>query len=433
MSQLSSNSTSSNRRKKLLIWGPVVGGAAIVFGFVGLEVTMHPRFCGSCHSMKPYYKEWKHSTHQDVACVECHIEPGFKALVERKFMALKEGVVTLTGTQPPRPHSQVRDLVCLRPGCHSVDSINAGPVSYNGKEFYHELHLMEHESVGKLRCTSCHSQMVDGHHIAVNPDVCVLCHFKHTDMEDRLDGDVCMGCHKVPEEEVAVGMTGETFSHADYQGPDVRCAHCHADATHGTGRVLEVSCKACHKDPAKREHLSDHELLHEHHVKKHKVECYRCHTMIQHGARTGSALPKGGECARCHNQERHAAAFKIFQGIGGKGVDPSPGTKFRVGVDCIACHRGEDHQGGAQGCVACHGSDGASYLDDWKGELTSATHDVSRLLSQARRSAPDHEAIEVATHNLELVQDGRGVHNVWYALELLEHSKEQLNKALGKE
>ena len=53
------------------------------FGFVGLlifvQISSTPQFCGTCHNMKPYYQSWKHSKHNKIACVECHISPGITA------------------------------------------------------------------------------------------------------------------------------------------------------------------------------------------------------------------------------------------------------------------------------------------------------------------------------------------------------------------
>ncbi|WML46921.1 NapC/NirT family cytochrome c [Neobacillus sp. PS3-34] len=55
-------------------------------GFIGLETTSNSKFCSSCHEMKPEYYTWKASTHSEVDCVSCHIEPGPKIWQRTKPM-----------------------------------------------------------------------------------------------------------------------------------------------------------------------------------------------------------------------------------------------------------------------------------------------------------------------------------------------------------
>ena len=163
--------------KKVLI--PVLSVAVIALGYGGLEFTMTPRFCGSCHNMKVYYHEWQSSKHKDVACVECHIEPGFTNLVKRKIAASYELVSVITGKIPSRLHSDVRDVVCFRPGCHTPQKMEEPKTIAFGKSvrFDHSTHLGD-TPVGKLRCTVCHSQRGEGDHVGLNTEACVLCHYK---------------------------------------------------------------------------------------------------------------------------------------------------------------------------------------------------------------------------------------------------------------
>jgi nitrate/TMAO reductase-like tetraheme cytochrome c subunit len=69
----------------------VVAGAGLVLGFgivallTFVQISSTPTFCGTCHLMKPYYKSWKASKHNQIACVECHISPGLGAEVRKKY------------------------------------------------------------------------------------------------------------------------------------------------------------------------------------------------------------------------------------------------------------------------------------------------------------------------------------------------------------
>jgi len=97
-----------------LLFLPV--GLALVF--LGVQVSSQPRFCGSCHYMEPYYQSWKTSTHKDVTCVECHIPPGVRSEIRKKYEALAMVARYITGTYSTNPWAEVSDRSCLRPGCH---------------------------------------------------------------------------------------------------------------------------------------------------------------------------------------------------------------------------------------------------------------------------------------------------------------------------
>ena len=52
----------------------------------------------------------------------------------------------------------------------------------------------------KLRCTSCHSQIVQGSHMSVTTSTCFLCHFKDQHFNQGLG--TCTRCHQIPQEAV---------------------------------------------------------------------------------------------------------------------------------------------------------------------------------------------------------------------------------------
>ena len=95
-------------------------GLVAALGVVGLgaaiEVTSRPPFCGSCHIMQPYYQSWKASSHQHIACVECHIAPGVTAELRKKYEALSMVAKYFTATYGTNPWAEVEDAACLK--CH---------------------------------------------------------------------------------------------------------------------------------------------------------------------------------------------------------------------------------------------------------------------------------------------------------------------------
>jgi nitrate/TMAO reductase-like tetraheme cytochrome c subunit len=89
-----------------------------------LHYMESPEFCGqTCHTpMHPQYTSWQNTTHAEVACVQCHVGDGARALVHYKLAGVRQLVHVITGNYPrPIPASQA----VLRPAkevcstCHS--------------------------------------------------------------------------------------------------------------------------------------------------------------------------------------------------------------------------------------------------------------------------------------------------------------------------
>ena len=86
----------------------------IVAAAVAIPVTNHPKFCTSCHIIKPSYDTWVASTHKEVTCVACHVRPTVEGFIEDKVIKGVHDVwVTWFGTpkKPEDPGSMVFDQV----------------------------------------------------------------------------------------------------------------------------------------------------------------------------------------------------------------------------------------------------------------------------------------------------------------------------------
>jgi nitrate/TMAO reductase-like tetraheme cytochrome c subunit len=428
--------------------------AVIVVFFAGLlgvlEVTSQPIFCNSCHYISPYYQQWKKSTHNKVPCLECHAKPGFGNYLMRKYVALNEVVSTITGKFPPRPHAEVADASCLRKGCHETRLLK-GKVNFKGVTFDHTPHLTQERRGKKLRCTSCHAQMVMGTHIAVTKEVCFLCHFKGRMQTPEANTPAfCLKCHTVPDTAITIQNTGETFNHKDYSGPSIKCQYCHASVIRGDGRVPKEMCFQCHNKPENLARINDMEFIHENHITKHKVECYFCHMEIEHSLKPSEhsyASEKSiASCSQCHGN-RHFPTEQLYAGTGARDVGTAVSPMFRAHVACIACHRPiapdtsslvNNHfpRADVSACVDCHGNDGKSFLKDWQEQLNKALSGASAALAkvQARQSILKDDAskkiFENAQYNIEFVKAGYGVHNLEYSLSILENSRKRL-ESLG--
>ena len=87
------------------------------FFFAGaIVVTGQPGFCNSCHIMNSYYASWQASSHANVNCLDCHLQPGFTGYIKGKVNGLAQLVDCVVGRVGTKPSAFVTDASCLRPG-----------------------------------------------------------------------------------------------------------------------------------------------------------------------------------------------------------------------------------------------------------------------------------------------------------------------------
>jgi hypothetical protein len=111
-------------------FGAVVGAG----GMVAINYSETSGFCGKCHTMDPELKAYSISAHKDVACAECHVEPGVKGWVKAKVKGTKQLYDVITSNVPkpilPPDHAELPSVkdTCMK--CHSLDRItaNGGPI-----------------------------------------------------------------------------------------------------------------------------------------------------------------------------------------------------------------------------------------------------------------------------------------------------------------
>ncbi|UCF78287.1 MAG: cytochrome c3 family protein, partial [Candidatus Eiseniibacteriota bacterium] len=429
-----------------------LGLLVILILFVGLfEYSTSPRFCNSCHIMRPYYDAWKTSRHNFVRCVECHYPPGKRDELRVKFQAISQVAKFVTRTYGSKPYAEVEDESCLRGGCHEARLLEGITTFKRGIIFDHGPHLTEPRRGRRLRCTSCHSQIVVGTHMVVTETTCFLCHFKgEVQGRETLPLAGCSSCHEPPAGAVEVG--GISFSHEEFVGKrHVPCQSCHLDAIQGDGRAPMERCLACHNEPRKLEDIEDMPGLHDNHVTLHNVECSRCHEEIKHAVRT-TLTPLDYGCTICH-EYKHSAQKEMFMGTGGRDFHGIPSHMFIAQVDCIACHTepmgdreqveltGSTYRASQKACVQCHGEEYDGLLRLWQetfdvmlGELKPKLSRVSSAVESAKKAGKSPRAADSllanARHNARFVEIGRGVHNVFYAAGLLHVANTNLDRAM---
>jgi predicted CXXCH cytochrome family protein len=408
------------------------------------QYTSRSEFCVSCHIMEPYYVSWQESTHHDVACIKCHFPPGAAEKVRGKMQGLVQLLKYVTATAAPRLVAEIPDESCLR--CHDTRLL-AGRVEFHGIPFDHGPHLSEDRRGKKLRCTSCHSQIVQGAHMTVTTSTCFLCHFKDGVLNDGLG--TCTRCHSIPEKSIDLGG-GVMFTHdlAYERGAD--CADCHSDLVRGNGAVPPERCTVCHNRQDDLRRIDDHEFLHQMHVTDHKVDCLDCHLEIQHSLDTHRIEHAVSDCQSCHPNQ-HGEQIRLLRGEGAKSVAASRGNMAAAGLSCQTCHQESATtdtgstlwKASTEVCFQCHDAAATDRVLVRHEQLKGSLAAIEAGLSRAREAIPaanfeEAHAAEVAQRlrdlegDLQFLQVGNSIHNMHYADSLVRALVERL-RAISRE
>ncbi|MEE9611009.1 MAG: ammonia-forming cytochrome c nitrite reductase subunit c552 [Desulfatiglandales bacterium] len=431
--------------------------------FFGVSVIMYnisnsPTFCSSCHNMDPYVESWKVSSHKDISCVTCHYKPGFLNHLKGKF---KDGQVSMvyfiTGKNPGKYHAEIHDSSCLQSGCHERSKLPDNGV-YKTIRFSHSRHLSQLRRGKKLRCTTCHGQIVQGAHLKVDPEDCFICHFKvekEGGKETPSPISECTLCHKEVPEEIPLG--DHIFFHGRYVRDGVPCLTCHKSIIEGKGDIVPGKCKDCHNEPDMTETKFTSEILHQNHVADHKVECHRCHESIKHKIQRIPTIKKFDQsCLGCHENRQHLGPREMYQGVGGLGVPDSPSPMSQANVDCMSCHERPMSVTSTiysvetpdfsirRSCNSCHGNGYDQMVDRWKNILqkgekiaADAIYEAEKELVKSKGEGRINPAVlerarallGKSRHDFTFVTNAQGVHNINYALRLLEKSVEWAEQA----
>lgn len=447
-------------KKGLLAFLSLCFVVLLVLLAIGYKFSETPTFCGICHNMRVYVDSWKTSTHNFVSCAECHYKPGFWNHLKGKW---RDGQVSLvlfiTGKLSPKPHAEISDEACLREGCHRRQDLRRKMI-FKNVAFDHGKHLEQLRRGKKLRCTTCHAQIVQGTHLTVTETDCFICHFYKAGVKGEkgcLSCARCGSCHVQPKGDLIV--KGVKFNHKKYIDRGVPCLECHGGINKGNGSVPDNKCVECHHgEPELLTTRFPSEFIHRMHVTDHKIECYRCHTEIHHEI---SGLPTitqfSGSCKKCHPGEVHFGPREMYAGTGGIGVSETPSTMYLTGIDCTGCHQVQKESEAAlfttryieralsRSCTDCHGKGTERMLVTWKRLLVDLENDLNQRIFQVQKELYTAEIsghdkgelrraerlVNEARHNFAFVLLGKGVHNIEYAIRLLNYARNNTEEAMA--
>lgn len=250
--------------------------------------------CVDCHDGLDSMARFDHANsdfqlegvHQELGCVECHVEGQFQNLPDDCAACHAE----------PAEHSGIFGADCA--ACH--DSSSWKPADFNGSAFTHnndtrfnlDLHKIDFNGTA-ISCQSCHQDEIDEFTL----ESCFGCHA----FEDQVFmvqhqvelGGSCLECHdgvdrmrNFDHQEVFPldGSHGEIECQAChvnqlYQGTPDACKDCHAEPEIHLG-FFGLTCEYCHKTsswyPAQ---LTQHTFPIDHGDHQGESECQTCHVV----------------------------------------------------------------------------------------------------------------------------------------------------------
>ena len=275
------------------------------FAFVGIlavylpvAMTSTPSFCANCHVMQEPKDLWEKSTHANVNCVACHVEPGFLKQLEHKVLSYKEIYTQFfQGAEMAADVKLPSNASCLQ--CHNIDRV----VSTGGDI---KIPHRQHVEMQGLKCADCHFNVVHtrkGIPGGAPPmDVCYMCH----------DGvkapNACTTCHVKPPDKTQAHPTDAVQNHGKLARQRIEdCRRCHSERS--------KFCENCHSKPPASHQVATWRYTHRVQVEANgKDTCFGCHQedfcqkchKVQHPPDWVQSHPEfaqgGGEpCRVCHS------------------------------------------------------------------------------------------------------------------------------------
>jgi predicted CXXCH cytochrome family protein len=412
------------------LMGAIALMGALVTGFAGWY-TSRPDFCRSCHIMEPYYDSWAESSHAHVSCTDCHFPPGAAEKARGKVLGLVQLAKYVTGTHGPRPIAEIPDESCLRSGCHDTRLL-AGRIDFHGMPFDHASHLGDLRRGMELRCTSCHSQIVQDVHMTVTVTTCFLCHFKEIPFNESIGA--CTRCHQIPDKDYELGG-GTVFHHEQAYEKGIDCASCHSDLIPGpgAGAVAPERCRLCHHRKEDLQRIDEVLFMHQKHVSDHKVDCLLCHQEIKHSLDPQRMLHAVSDCASCH-PGHHQPQLEMMAGTGGRTLQAPATGMAEVRMACQSCHAAAQTPvsdsaawtASMNTCLQCHDQTMADLLETYHRTLREALVGLNDAVVRIRDALPAAAVaadavptiavqLDDVEHDIRFLQVGNGIHNIHYA------------------
>jgi predicted CXXCH cytochrome family protein len=288
----------------------MVGGGVVAFKFYDFTQN-NPKFCISCHLMKPAYDKWEESEHSGINCHECH-----HLSIPEQNRLLINFILHRPKTVPPR-HGKV--IVpwkyCVK--CHwETDERypNAKKINYS------PLHA-KHYFMEQIECSKCHGYVV--HEFTPDAKFCIKCHQGKEVHGEGMKGLACLNCH--------------TDRRVDLKPGRKKCLFCHGDASVRKELLADETLDVTHYQPSK-EIINKAVKINVPKNAPMQFYCYECHKPHE------KVRPDYGTCRSCHKQIVNVGKHTMHVQT--------------MGLECNTCHKPHSwrvtKEQAKQICTQCH-------------------------------------------------------------------------------
>lgn len=320
----------------------------VVFGggYGVLSFTNSPSFCSSCHEMAPEYSTYTASSHNQIACVQCHIKPGLINMMTHKVKSLKEVYYHFTGT--PNQIVQTSDEEISNQNCLQCHSVNRLVTPSGDLKVNHQGHLKD-----GIPCITCHSgvvhakiaarglnvaadrsdwnqanaqKLIEEKYLRPNMGTCIDCHDK-VNKGQKPWLDPAYSVPPNPEETTATASAAETAATKAENDKKTQDIILQAIGKEQKNVKVSMECSTCHKETKVP---STHKATDWNH---------------NHGATAVQSLDK---CMNCHQDSKWQRAIPkedIMSELkmGNPSVKYTPNItvvreQARINKFCSACH-----------------------------------------------------------------------------------------------
>lgn len=288
----------------------LAGGGIVAYRFYDFTQN-NPRFCISCHLMKPAFEAWQKSEHAGVNCHECH------HLTIPEQNKLLVSFVLHRPTSVPERHGKV--IVpwryCMQ--CHWDKDERFKKAPQINKSNLHAKHVF----MEQIECSKCHGYIV--HKFTPEERFCMKCHQGKEVHGTGMEALACLNCHTDRTKDLKPGRKKCLFCHG---GEDVR-----------RELIADASLDVKHYQPTK-ETIRRAVKIDVPADAPMQFYCYTCHKPH------AKVRPDWGNCLSCHHNVPDMGKHNLHIKV--------------VGMQCKECHKPHvwrvTPESAKKGCVKCH-------------------------------------------------------------------------------
>jgi hypothetical protein len=289
----------------------IVGGGVIAFKFYDFTQN-NPKFCVSCHLMKPAYDAWAESEHKDINCHDCH-----HLTIPEQNQLLITFVLHRPTSVPPR-HGKIIVPWKYCVSCHweKDERYPEAPMINNSRGH------AKHYFIEQIECSQCHGYIV--HKFTAEERFCLKCHKGKVVHGTGMENIACLNCH--------------TDRTTDFRPGRKKCLFCHGDSSVRMELIADATIDVKHFAPDEAT-IKRATKINVPAKAPMQIDCYECHKPHS------QVRPDYGTCLSCHPQIVNVGQHKMH-------VET-------MGLQCVKCHLPHKWRVTAKEakklCTECHG------------------------------------------------------------------------------